>query len=105
MSSLTKTFDMFFADWTEEYAAEEQSFMRSELIAVDTAIKANDWKTLDKLGYATYSYRDTMSVGPQDENAVLTSRQFNKEKYDSLKANLSLSPKQLADQMNEAGNR
>lgn len=92
--------DDFFADWTEERAAEDQQYMREEVAEVETALAAGDWKKLSELGYVTTEYRDNHKVGAEDENAILSSKQFNGRKLDRLKSDLALTPGQLAKKMN-----
>lgn len=101
---MSSTLDDFFADWTEERAAEDQQYMREEVSEVEAALQASDWKKLQELGFVTESYRDNHKVSAEDENAILTSREFNRRKLDDLKARIAMSPKQLANKMNRALN-
>lgn len=101
---MSSTINDFFADWTEERAAEDQQYMREEVAEVEAALSVGDWKKLQQLGFVTESYRDNHAVGAEDENAILTSRQFNRRKLDALKADIAMTPKALADKMNRALN-
>ena len=104
-TTLSDTFSDFFSEWDEERASTELTYLRQEKADVDVALAANDQKSLRTLGYINMAYRAIVSVGPEDQSAILTSRSFNQRKYDQLCADCLLTPAQLMERMNNALNQ
>lgn len=102
---ITDTFNMLFGERSEDDAADEQAQIRSEIAEIETAIEAEDWRTLERLGLT-----DTEVVGtePGPEGREFTRRVLRSdvdEKLADLRRLAAMTPAEFAAYQNEQRDR